>query len=402
MARTTLSLAEARRITLAAQGFSSTRATGEASRPVVRRLVEQLGVLQIDSVNILARAHTLPAFSRLGRYDVCDLDHLAYNGQKRALFEYWGHEASLLPVALQPLFRWRMARAAANDGIYTGLATFGREKRAFIAEVRREITDRGALSAQELAGPKHKSGGWWGWSDGKRAVEWLFWAGEVSTVTRRATFERVYDLTERVIPQAILQQPTPDVFAAQRRLLEQSARALGVATATCLRDYYRLKAADAGPRLTELADAGVLLPVTVEGWTDQAYMHKDARCPRRLEARALLAPFDPLIWQRGRAEALFGARIRLELYTPKHKRTHGYYVLPFLLGDRIVARVDLKADRAASTLRVLASHAEPQSVADDIAGPLAQELRLMADWLGLEKVAVARRGDLAATLKQTF
>jgi uncharacterized protein len=398
-----MSLAQARRITLAAQGFGADRnPDGTATKPAMRRMIEQLGVLQIDSVNVLARAHTLPLFSRLGRYATSDLDSLAYNGQKRALFEYWGHEASLLPVALQPLFRWRMARAEANRGIYTGLASFGRDNSAFITSIRREIETRGPVSAQELGGVGPKSGGWWGWSESKRAVEWLFWAGHVSTVTRRPTFERVYDLTERVIPAAILAQPTPDEAEAHRQLLTRAASALGVATATCLRDYYRLKPGDASARLAELVEAGTLTPVTVEGWKDPAYLSRGARVPRRMNACALLVPFDPLIWQRGRAEHQFGARIRLELYTPKEKRTHGYYVLPFLLGDRIVARVDLKADRATATLQVLASHAEPLIPHASIAAPLAAELQLMAAWLGLENVAVSRRGDLATTLKRVI
>lgn len=394
----TLSLAEARRIALAAQGFGAPRHANEAARPALRRMVERLGVVQIDSVNVLARAHTLPAFSRLGRYRTQDLDHLAYGGRKRALFEYWGHEASLLPVALQPLLRWRMARAARGDGLHGSLATFGRERQTLIGEVRREIADRGPLAAQELTHRHKGAGGWWGWSDGKRAVEWLFWAGIVSTATRRATFERVYDLTERILPRAILDAPTPNEADAQRELMDIAARALGIATERCLRDYFRLGPEDGRRCVAELAEAGRLVPAAVDGWRRPAYVHKDARRPRRLDAQALLAPFDPLIWQRERAEALFGARIRLELYTPREKRTHGYYVLPLLAGDRIVARVDLKADRAASALLVLAAHAEPGLPVSTVAAPLAAELRLMAQWLALERIVVARRGDVAAEL----
>ncbi|MBX9589668.1 MAG: winged helix DNA-binding domain-containing protein [Hyphomonadaceae bacterium] len=393
-----LSFAEARRIALAAQGFGRPRGQEEAGKRELRRLFERLGVVQIDSVNVLARAHTLPAFSRLGRYRSGDLHALAYGGRRRALFEYWGHEASLLPVALQPLLRWRMARAARGDGIYGAIARFGRERRALIDEVRREIAERGPLAAGELSHQHKGEGGWWGWSDGKRALEWLFWAGEVTTATRRGTFERVYGLTERVLPRSAIEMPTPDEADAQRELLIISARCLGVATERCLRDYFRLGPADARPRIAELVEAGELIPTQVEGWDRAAYLHRDARRPRRLEAQALLAPFDPLIWQRQRVEALFGARIRLELYTPREKRMHGYYVLPFLLGDRIVARVDLKADRAVSTLRVKAAHAEAGVDKRAVVAPLAAELRLMAAWLELDALKVERVGDLARLL----
>ena len=337
-----LSLAEARRIALAAQGFGASRVGEEAGKRDVRRVFEQLGVVQIDSVNVLARAHTLPAFSRLGRYKTQDLHALAYGGRKRALFEYWGHEASLLPVALQPLLRWRMARAARGEGIYGAIARFGRERRELIEQVRGEIAERGPLAAGELSHQHKGEGGWWGWSDGKRAVEWLFWSGAVTTATRRGTFERVYGLTEQVLPRSVIETSTPDEADAQRELLRISARCLGVATERCLRDYFRLRPGDARPRIAELVEAGELIPTAVEGWDAVAYLCREARRPRRMEAQALLAPFDPLIWQRERVEAVFGARIRLELYTPREKRTHGYYVLPFLLGDRIVARVDLE------------------------------------------------------------
>jgi uncharacterized protein YcaQ len=393
-----LSLAEARRIALAAQGFGAPRQPDKASKREVRAVFERLGVVQIDSVNVLARAHLLPAFSRLGRYLTTDLQTLAYAGRKRALFEYWGHEASLLPIASQPLLRWRMARAARGEGIYGALAEFGRERRRLIRQVQREVAERGPLTPNELS-HKHKGdGGWWGWSDGKRALEWLFWAGELTTATRRGTFARVYDLTERVLPQAILEIPTPHEADAQRALIRIAARCLGVATRRCLRDYFRLDAADGNARVAELVEAGTLIPVVVEGWEATTYLDAEARRPRRMQAQALLAPFDPLIWQRERTEALFGARVRLELYTPSHERTHGYYVLPFLLGDRIVARVDLKADRAASALRVQSAYGEPGTAAATVIEPLASELRLLAHWLQLETIAVADRGDLARPL----
>jgi uncharacterized protein len=393
----TLSLAEARRIALAAQGFAGPRPEVVASKGDLRRLIERLGVVQIDSVNVLARAHTLPAFSRLGCYREADLFALAY-GKRRALFEYWGHEASLMPLALQPLLRWRMQRAARGEGIYREIAAFGRERQDLIREVCREIADRGPLAANELSHRHRGTGGWWGWSDGKRALEWLFWTGEVTTATRRGAFERVYDLTERVLPAAVVAAPTPQEADAQRQLVRIAARALGVATERCLRDYFRLGVGESKPRVAELIEAGELIPVTVEGWRTPAYLFHRVRNTPPVDARALLAPFDPLIWQRERTEAVFGARIRLEIYTPRHKRAFGYYVLPLLLGERIAARVDLKADRKRGSLRVEAAHAEPGLAPGTIVAPLAAELRLMAAWLGLAHIGVKRRGDLARPL----
>ncbi|CEJ13063.1 hypothetical protein BN1110_03370 [bacterium YEK0313] len=395
-----LSLKQARRIVLAAQGFGGERGEQPARRRDLKAMVERLGVVQIDSVNVVARAHTLPGFSRLGRYDTDDLDQLAYGGRKRSLFEYWGHEASYMPVELQPVLRWRMARAARGEGIYSGLAKFGRERGELIGEVRREIADRGPLAASELSHDHRGEGGWWGWSDGKRAIEWLFWAGEVTTRTRRGAFERVYDLTERVLPHHVVAAPTPDEAEAHRHLVGIAARAMGVATERCLRDYFRLEVADARAAVASLVDSGELQPVTVEGWSKPGYLARGARIPRRIEARALLAPFDPLVWQRERTEALFGARIRLEIYVPEHKRTHGYYVLPFVLGDTIVGRADLKADRARSTLVVQAAHAEPGVAPAAVIEPLMAELQLMAGWLGLETVEIKGRGDLALALRR--
>ena len=394
--RALISLAEARRIALAAQGFGEPRRDDNDKRRL-QRLIDRLGVVQIDSVNVLTRAHTLPPFSRLGAYARADLDALAYGGRKRRLFEYWGHEASLLPVALQPMLRWRMARAGRGEGVYKELATFAHERRDLIDDVRREIAERGPLKASELSHQHKGDGGWWGWSDGKRALEWLFWTGEVTTHTRHDTFERAYDLSERVLPPAVVAAPTPREDDAQRHLVRVAAGALGIASERCLRDYFRLPVADTKLRIAELLEAGELLLTSVEPGFAVAYLARDARLPRRLAAQALLAPFDPLIWQRQRAEVLFGARIRLELYTPRAKRTHGYYVLPFLLGDRIVARVDLKADRAHALLRVEAAHREPTAPLSLI-DPLAAELRLMAAWLGLERISVRPAGDLARAL----
>ncbi len=343
-------------------------------------------MLQIDSVNVLVRAHYLPLFSRLGSYDPSALDALVAAKPKR-LFEYWGHEASLLPVDLHPLFRWRMARARRGKGIWRPLETFASAKRAEADALLERIRTEGPLAASDVAGSK-ASKGMWVWSDAKHALEWLFWSGLVAATHRRGSFERVYDLPERVLPRGILETPTPRGADARRALLARSAQALGVATADDLRDYYRIPVADAPHAIEQLIEDGTIVPVRVQGWRQQAYLHKDARAGRSLEGAALLSPFDPLIWHRARTERLFGFRYRLEIYTPAHKREHGYYVLPFLSDGALVARVDLKADRKLGTLMVQRAHLEPGAPRHSVER-LIDELRLVASWLGLTRLAVA-------------
>ena len=394
MTRDTLTAAEARRIALWAQGFG--RKPSEPGVVHLRKLARRLGVIQMDSVNVLARTHYLPLFSRLGGYDRTLLEREAW-GRRKSLFEYWAHEASLLPVESQPLFRWRMADAAAGRAGYSGLRRFRAERGDFIDTVLSEIDRRGPLSAGELETEHAKGeGGWWGWSDGKRALEWLFWAGLVTTRTRR-NFERVYDLTDRVLPSSVRDAPTPDRASSQRALLMTAAAALGVATERDLRDYFRFGLEDTRARLAELVDEGALSRVEVSGWDQPGYLHPDVRAPRRADGSALLSPFDNLIWFRERTERIWGVRVRLEIYTPAEKRVHGYYVLPFLQDGRITARVDLKSDRLAGRLRVQAAWRESGADADT-SGRLAEELRRLADWLGLGEVAVADRGSLAAEL----
>jgi uncharacterized protein YcaQ len=386
--RTKLSLAQARRIALAAQGFHEARPPAPTGRHLARAL-DRSHLLQIDSVNVLVRAHYMPLFSRLGAYDRAHLETRAYHPKKRGAFEYWGHEASLIRLDLHPLFRWRMARAARGEGTYGGLARFGRERRDFIEAVRGEIAARGPMGAGELSDGGRSASAWWGWSDGKRALEWLFWSGEVTTASRRG-FERIYDLPERVLPSAILNAPTPSEADAQRELLRLSARALGIASERCLRDYFRIDHPDAKARIPELVEAGDLVPVTVEGWNGPVYLDPDARLPRRIEARALVSPFDPIVWERTRTERLFDFRYRIEIYTPAEKREFGYYCLPFLLNERIVARLDLKADRQGGRLIVHSIHPEPSVQPDEIAPALGEELRLMAGWLGLGTITVPK------------
>lgn len=384
MSPVSLSPAAARRIALAAQGFGRPRPPAATTRDLLRT-IERTNLFQIDSVNVITRAHYMPAFSRLGAYDPALLDRLAWGRRaERRLFEYWAHEASLLPLAMHPLLRWRMARADRGALGWANLRAYARERRPEAMAVLDRIRAEGPLAASAFTEGRGRSG-WWEWGEGKRALEWLFWAGHVTTATRRGAFERVYDLTERVIPPAILALPTPDPTQAHQALIRLSARALGIATATDLRDYFRLDPADTRAAIDALVEAGALLPATVPGWSQPAYFDPAARRPRRIEGQALLAPFDPVVWNRARTERLFGFRYRIEIYVPAGQRQHGYYVLPFLMDDRLVARIDLKADRQAGRLLVRRWSAEPHAPADT-APRLAAELRTMADWLGLDTV----------------
>jgi uncharacterized protein YcaQ len=397
-----LSAAEARRVALAAQGFAEPRALDRPvdTRALRSRVLDRVGLIQIDSVNVLQRAHYLPAFSRLGPYDTELLDNLAHYAPRR-LFEYWGHEASLIPVELHPHLRWRMRRA--HDDAWGGMRRIARDRPDLVAAVLEDLRDRGPLTAAQLAhldDPRGPKGPWWDWSDVKRALEFLFWSGEI-TSARRRRFERLYDVPERVLPPSVIAAPTPPDDEAQRELLRVAARSLGIATEPDLRDYFRLPAADAKLRVPELVEAGELLPVAVEGWRGPAYMAPGARVPRQVDARALVGPFDSLIWERPRVERVFGFRYRIEIYVPKEQRVHGYYVLPLLLGDRLVARVDLKSDRAAGALLVQAAHAEPDAP-PETAEALAAELRRMAAFLGLDDVTVVGAGDLAPALQRVL
>jgi uncharacterized protein len=395
--RERLSAAEGRRIALAAQGF----ADGRPARPgghALRRVLKQVGLLQIDSVNVLARGHYLTLFGRLGPYPLELVDKAAWYAPRR-LFEYWGHEASLLPVTTQPLLRWRMQRA--HDDAWGSMRRVAQERPDLVDRVLAEVGERGPMAASEMEEVGSRRGEpWWSWSDTKRACEFLFWSGLI-TSARRRRFERLYDLTERVLPPAVVSAPTPAPDDAQRELVRIAARSLGVAAERDLRDYYRLPLADTRARLAELVESGELAPVAVEGWGTPAYLWHETSVPRKVGGRALIGPFDSLIWERSRVERLFGFRYRIEIYVPAPKRVHGYYVLPFLLGDRLVGRVDLKADRAAGELRVRAAHGEPDAPAQTAAA-LVDELRAMTRWLGLERVGVERRGNLAKPLRSAL
>ncbi|MGH8960601.1 MAG: winged helix-turn-helix domain-containing protein [Jatrophihabitantaceae bacterium] len=399
-----LTAGQARRIALAAQGFADPRPSGRVDARHLRRVLDRIAVLQLDSVNVFCRTHYMPLFSRLGPYPRPLLDKLTAHTAgpiRRELFEYWAHEASLVPVETQPLLRWRMARAHLEA--WGGVRRLVREKPDLIDEVRSLVSSSGPIRAGETGTPRpaRRPGEMWNWHDGKVALEYLFWSGQV-TAARRINFERLYDLPERVLPAEVIATPTPSVEDAQRELLRISARAYGVATEPDLRDYFRLPHAASKARVAELVESGELLPITVDGWRAPAYLWPEARRPRRVSARALLSPFDSLIWFRDRAERLFDFRYRIEIYTPPPRRLHGYYVLPFLLGEALVARVDLKSDRQAGVLRVQAAYLEDGCDPYYVAGELAEELAITASWLGLDGVQVMPRGDLAPDLAKAL
>jgi uncharacterized protein len=403
-----LSAAQARRAAIAAQGLARARPKGRVDVRHLRRALDALGIVQLDSVNVFSRSHYMPLFSRLGPYPRETLDGLTVHqdgvagrapADRRELFEYWGHEASLIPVDMQPLLRWRMARA--DDLAWSGVAQVAKDDPGLVRRVLELVRDQGPIRAAEVGSPKKKkqAGEMWNWNAGKVALEYLFFAGEV-TAERRVNFERLYDLPERVFPAPVLEMPTPPEDEAQRELLLFSARRLGVATEPDLGDYFRLPRKDSKARVAELVEMGALKTVAVKGWGAPAYAPYDLAVPRRIRARALLTPFDSMVWARERTERLFGFRYRIEIYVPAAKRVHGYYVLPFLLGDRLAARVDLKSDRQAGVLRVVGAFAEERVDADVVARELADELRLVSEWLGLGGVEVARKGDLSGSLRK--
>lgn len=392
-----LGIAAARRIALAAQGFADAAPSGRIDRRHVRRVFDRIGLVQIDSVNIVARSHELPLYARLGP---CSRRAVLDAAARQELFEYWGHEASFIPVEHHPDLRHKMVAAEAGAA-WSGIVRFARDNPALIEDIHAEIAALGPRSAGELSMGGGRKGPWWGWNDGKIALEWLFWCGRLAA-RRRSTFEREYGLPEWFIPAAILAQPTPPADEQRKNLLAAAARSIGVGTAKDLADYYRLKMVNARPLLDELVEDGRLLRAEVEGWRQPAFLHPAARVPRRIRARALLSPFDSLVWERDRTLRLFGFRYRLEFYTPAPKRTYGYYVMPLLVDDTIPARVDLKADRRGRRLLVLGAFAEDGVDHARTAAELAAELRRFATFLDLDDVTVepGARGDLAGRIER--
>lgn len=399
-----LSRAQARRIALAAQGFRDPRHT----RPTMRtfdRTLRRTGVLQVDSVNVLQRAHFMPLFSRMGPYDV-DLLKRAIEGRPRRLVEYWAHVQALMPVELWPVMRHRMDDYRQRRGKWWPITD---TRPGLEADVLAAVAARGPVTARDLeaefsSGPRSREHWGWNWSEARKVLDYLYLVGDVAIAGRNDQFEVRYDLPERVLPADVLAAPTPTEAEAHRELVRRAAVSHGVATANCLADYYRMRiqpgsnGSGAGQAIAELVEDGELIPVRIEGWRRLAYLHRDAKLPRRMDARAVLSPFDPVVWERTRTEHLFGFHYRIEIYVPAPKRQYGYYVLPFLLGDRIVGRVDLKAERKSGVLQVKAAYAE-DCAPPETAAELAAELRQLAGWLGLGEIHVSSRGDLSAALR---
>ncbi len=392
MATEQLSLAQARRVALAAQGFADARPAGRVDRRHLRRVLDRVGLIQIDSVNVLVRSQELPVFARLGPHPRSLIPDATADGE---LFEYWVHEASHVPTDHHHLHRWRMAR----DHKWSRYWDLQERRPGFIDDVLRRIEVDGPVTSGDLSQRVGKKGQWWDWDDGKVALEHLFWNGQVTAVRRPNDFARVYDLSHRVIPADVLARPTPAEGDARKELLVMAAHHHGVGTLDDLTDYHRQKNAPCAPLVAELVEEGRLQQVKVQGWSKPAYLHPAARLPRAIDACALLSPFDPVCWHRDRNERLFGFHYRIEIYTPAPKRIFGYYVLPVLWGDSLVGRLDLKADRAAGSLLVQGSYTEPGVPRGDLAPRLYEELQAMAQWLGLERVVVHDRGDLAADLR---
>jgi uncharacterized protein len=399
--RDQLSKAQARRIALAAQGFGVPRLERPVTVRDVQAVTNRLAQFQIDSINIVTRAQFMPLFSRLGPYDPALLERAVYQSPRR-LFEYWGHAASLIDVSLQPLLRFRMQPGFRD--VWTGVERVAQQNADLIPFVRDEVAARGPISARdlEIAEQRDRSNWGWNWSRVKTVLEWLFYVGEVTSAYRNSQFERVYDLPERVIPRTILALPPPTPQESVTGLIRRAARALGVATESCLRDYFRTRLDMTRQAIADLIESGELILVAVEGTGGRPwYLWHKARVPRRISTRALLSPFDSMIFERARLERLFDFSYRIEIYVPEPRRIHGYYVYPFLLDEDFVARVDLKADRSRGVLRVNAAWIEPGYDSVDVAAQLASELKVMAEWLGLEAVEVLPRGDLAPALAAT-
>ncbi|MFH1806227.1 MAG: crosslink repair DNA glycosylase YcaQ family protein [Pseudomonadota bacterium] len=394
-----ISAKQARHLALGAQGFEAEDGKAVDARRIMK-MIRKTGLLQIDSVNVLSRAHYMPVFSRLGVYDRDILDQLSWGPKsRRRLFEYWGHEASLIPLEDYPLFRWRMENARSGDGMWGGIARVARDHPEFVRSILDDIAAKGPMAASDMDAERPASGSkWWGWSRAKTALEYLFWSGQLAARTRRSSFERVYDLPERVVGADFVAQQILPRDVAQRALLRKAIAAMGVATTTDLRKYFRIPTDDAKQRIAEMAEAGELIPADVQGWSQPGWIAPDAKLRRRAIPSALLVPFDPVMWDRDRVERIFGFTYRIEIYTPAPKRQYGYYVLPFMQNGAMVARVDLKADRQEGLLRVVAAHIEPGCVPGEVAPDLHHHLHRLAVFLGLEDVDIAGVNDFSRYL----
>ncbi len=395
MGGASLSAAQARRIALGAQGFNDPRPSGRVDRRHLRRVVDRMGLIQIDSVNVLVRSQELPLFARLGPHPRNLIEDATADGE---LFEYWVHEASHVPSGHHHLYRWRM-----NSRLRWGVfRTLMKDRPEFVESVYTHVAENGPIVAGDLKQRVGKKGEWWDYDDGKVALEALFHEGRLAARRRPNDFARLYDIAERMIPAAALDRATPPEEEARKQLLVLAAKHHGVATLVELADYHRQGNPPVRPLVPELVEEGRLIEVEVEGWSKPGYLHPEAVTPRQIAARALLSPFDPVVWNRDRAEQLFGFRYRIEIYVPQAKRQYGYYVLPFLLGDELVARVDLKADRATGTLLVQSAWGEPGISEATVAHELAEELQSMAEWLGLERVHATGAGDLGPAVSKAI
>jgi uncharacterized protein YcaQ len=401
--RDSLTIDEARRLALYAQGFGERPSGVSSTQRHLDSVMSRIGLIQIDSVNVLVRSQELPLFARLGEHRR-DLIPRAHAGQR--LFEYWGHAASHIPVESYGLFRWKMD-AARNGAMWGGIADFARANRSFVKKVHAHVAQHGPVAAGDISTRVGPKGSWWDWDEAKIALEYLFWTGDLTARRRENDFARLYDVPERMIPAEYLDKPISTVDDAQRELVRRAVRHLGVGTASDIADYFHLKSSVVAARLRELIASGEVVEVRVDGWDKAGFARSDAKVPgprhALTTAAALLSPFDSLVWCRPRIARLFSFDYKIEIYTPAAKRRFGYYVLPFLFDGRLVGRFDLKADRQASVLRVQASHIEPaeRSASGDIARAAAVELELMASWLGLGSIDVVRRGSLATELRRS-
>ena len=391
-----LSISQARRIALAAQGFAEARPSGRVDRRHLRKVMGRLQLLQLDSVPVVIRTQYMPLYSRLGAYRADLLDEIAYESDE--WFEAWSHEASLLPVEMEPWLRWSKQRAREGE-TWRHLHALAQKDPGYIEAVLGEVKARGPLGAGDLSDPRPRSGSWWGSrSGGAVALDWLYRIGALG-IRRSRSFVKQFDLLERIVPEAVRAKTTPSFESSLDELLLRSACAHGIATADCLVDYFRLPVRPAKARLDALVEDGKLVATAVAGWSKSAYRHPDAKLPRAINSVALLSPFDPLVWNRKRIGGLFDFDYRIEIYTPAKKRKYGYYVLPLLIGDRLVGRFDLKTDRDGHTLRVLAAHVEADADASRVASAAARELAELTGLVGVEKISVGRRGNLAKALR---
>ncbi|MEL4317756.1 crosslink repair DNA glycosylase YcaQ family protein [Leifsonia sp. YIM 134122] len=391
-----VSPALARRIALAAQGFGRPRPASVGTRQL-NGLIDRLGLLQLDSVNVYERSHYQPVFARLGGYDKALLDRLTFP-RRGGYVEYWAHEASVIPVDTWSSWRWRMEE---YRDYFSGRDSWAAANPQMLEWLTSELAANGPMAASAIEHDSNvRRGPWWGWSDVKRGLEVLFRQGDVVSAGR-TRFERTYALPAQVLPAAVIERAVPR-HDAHVQLVERAAAAHGIGTEKDLADYYRLKRVDTRAAIAELEEAGTLLPVAVDGWRSPAWLHRDARLPRRIEAAALLSPFDPVVWERARTERMFDFHYRIEIYTPAEKRVFGYYSLPILVDDALVGRIDLKNDRQAKVLRVQSAWLEegvPATSVPEIAARVAAVLHEITAWQGLDEITVVGRGTLSAALQ---